>query len=157
MLAVFDTHAAVKRLIFKGFKEEQAEEVIKIFTESQEYRSNETASTKQVALLEKDVDSLKDNVDGLKGAVATKADLTVAENGLKADIKAVESELKAVKNELKADIKAVENELKTDIKAVRNELLLAIEKTKNSTLIMVGGATIAICTIIIGALQYFIR
>ena len=82
----FDTYNAVKRLIQKGVQEEQAEEFVKIFTEIKDPDLSKLASKEEVALLEKDVENIMQNI-------ATKADLEKVRTELKSEIHQVEKKL----------------------------------------------------------------
>lgn len=54
----FDTHKAVERLIKKGVKKEQAEEIVQTVQESRGFDLNNLATKEQMNLIEKDIDNI---------------------------------------------------------------------------------------------------
>lgn len=112
----FDTYNAVKRLIQKGVREEQAEEFVRIFTEIKDPDLSKLASKEEVALLEKDVENIMQNI-------ATKADL------------------EKVRTELKTEVHQVEKSLEEKIHKVENKLILMIGGAAAATCSIIIAAT----------------
>ncbi len=90
---VFDTHSAVKRLMLKGVQEEQAEEFVNIISEINNVDMSKVASKEQVAVLEKDVENIKQSV-------ATKADL----GNVRTEVEKVRTDVEKVRTEFKAEL-----------------------------------------------------
>jgi hypothetical protein len=86
---IFDTHNLVKRLAKTGLKERQAEEIVHAISESRSFDISNLATKADVAVLRKEVDSIKENM-------ATKAD--IAE--VRTEIAGVKGELNQVKYDI---------------------------------------------------------
>ena len=160
----FDSHALVKVLIAEGLNEPVAEAIINAIKVSRDNDFSRLVSKEQVSLLEKDIETLRDNV-------ASKTDLIEVRNELKNEIIEVRNELKneiiEVRNELKNEINEVRNELKNEINEVRKDIELIrkevvikadkidIERTKIQLIMWVGSFFVASTSIILGFLKYF--
>jgi hypothetical protein len=67
-MLTFNTYSAVRRLTQSGMQQEQAEEVVKVFTEMIDPNANKLASQEQM-------DSLEYNVKNIMQDMASKSDL----------------------------------------------------------------------------------
>jgi CRISPR/Cas system CMR subunit Cmr6 (Cas7 group RAMP superfamily) len=138
----FDSHALVKVLIAEGLNEPVAEAIINAIKVSRDNDFSRLVSKEQVSLLEKDIETLRDNV-------ASKTDLIEVRNELK-------NEINEVRNELKNEI----NEVRKDIELIRKEVVIKadkidIERTKIQLIMWVGSFFVASTSIILGFLKYF--
>jgi hypothetical protein len=139
---IFDTYSAVKRLVQKGIREDQATEFVSIFTEIKHNGLNNLATKEQVAIVEKEV-------EGIMKYVATKADLEGVRSELKTEIEKVRTEVGNVRAELKTEIETV----RTDVEKVRTEM----HQGQKSILLWMAGAVIAICGFNAWFLKYFLN
>jgi phenylalanyl-tRNA synthetase alpha subunit len=144
----FDSHALVKVLIAEGLNEPVAEAIINAIKVSRDTDFSRLVSKEQVSLLEKDIETLRDNV-------ASKTDLIEVRNELK-------NEINEVKTELKSEITEVKNELRKDIELIRKEITIKadkidLEKTKIQLIMWMGGFFVASTSIILGFLKYLIH
>ena len=138
----FDSHALVKVLIAEGLNEPVAEAIINAIKVSRDNDFSRLVSKEQVSLLEKDIETLRDNV-------ASKTDLIEVRNELK-------NEINEVRNELKNEL----NEVRKDIELIRKEVVIKadkidIERTKIQLIMWVGSFFVASTSIILGFLKYF--
>jgi hypothetical protein len=122
----FDTHKHIKALIAQGMQEAQAETIVSTIVESKEFDLSKLATKEQLALVQKDIDSLKKDIEYIKNNTATKEELHNVRIELQKDNEALRQELKKdnqlLKQELKADIANVKTELKKDNEVLRQEV-----------------------------------
>lgn len=149
----FDSHALVKVLIAEGLNEPVAEAIINAIKVSRDNDFSRLVSKEQVSLLEKDIETLRDNV-------ASKTDLIEVRNELKNEIIEVRNELKNEINEVRNELKNEINEVRKDIELIRKEVVIKadkidIERTKIQLIMWVGSFFVASTSIILGFLKYF--
>ena len=122
----FDTHKHIKALIAQGMQEAQAETIVSTIVESKEFDLSKLATKEQLALVQKDIDSLKKDIEYIKNNTATKEELHSVRIELKKDNQLLKQELKkdneVLRQELKKDNQLLKQELKADIANVRIEL-----------------------------------
>ncbi len=102
----FDTHKYIKELQGTGFKESQAEVIVKSLLESREYNFSKLATREQVAFLESSMNARFEAVG---------KEIIAVEERLDSKINTVKNELKAVEERLDFKINTIKNELKADI------------------------------------------
>ena len=70
----FDTHQVIKRLVAKGLKEAQAEEIVHAIIEGRNTDLTQLATKEQLMALDKELIEIKNDLKVLKREVANKAD-----------------------------------------------------------------------------------
>jgi hypothetical protein len=83
---VFDTYGAIKRLVSKGIREDQAEELVNVISEIKYKGLNNLATKEQVLAVQHEVEDIIHQF-------ATKADLEKVNGGLTAEIEKVRTEM----------------------------------------------------------------
>lgn len=70
----FDTHESIKFLIGKGFKETQAESIVKIVSQSRDYDFAKLATRDQLKIIEEKIKSLDAKIDAVDERLGAKID-----------------------------------------------------------------------------------
>ena len=99
---VYDTHAAIKRLISTGMPEEQAEGVVMEQTQLLEHN---LATKQDVALIQKDIASIHKDIEALRQE--TKQDIALIHK----DITSIRKEIEALRQETKKDLQVLSSQL----------------------------------------------
>lgn len=128
----FDSHAAIKHLTNEGIKENQAEAIIKVMQENMDENvaTRPELRTKFIASEKKLEERVGKKIDNL-------------ENKLDRKISNLEEKMHHMEIRLETKISNLEIKLENEIHHMERRLML-----------MIGGAVVTTCTIIIGALKY---
>ena len=125
MLHSFDTHEIVKNFISNGFKEKQAEVIVKAIAESRDNDFRHLATKANIAKLKLEVMGIRSEMLKIRSELIIK--IESVESQLNSRIDGVESKIDAVESKLVAKIDAVENKLVAKIAAVENKLIAKID------------------------------
>ncbi len=117
----FDTHAAVKDLISSGFKEEQAEKIIRVVVDAKGMDFSSLATKKQIDKVHSELNSKIDTLDGkinkVHGELNSKIDKVHGELNVKID---------KVYHGLDAKIDKLEYKVESTINKAKSDLLMWI-------------------------------
>ena len=124
MHITFDTLEMVRRLESKGFKREQAEEVISVVKDVQ----SELATKQDIENLQK----------------ATKQDIEALRKETKQDIEVLRKDIEDLQKETKQDIEVLRKETKQDIEKLRSDISKDMIVLKNDIIIKISGVMFAL-------------
>ncbi|MBF0165432.1 MAG: DUF1640 domain-containing protein [Magnetococcales bacterium] len=133
LVAEFDTHKFVKRMIATGFTEEQAETQVQLLTDILGYQLSTKADVAKmdahVLEVQRDIKALDARIETTRAELRqdikeldTKIETTRAE--LKRDIKELDTKIETTRAELKRDIETTRAELKRDIKELELRMVI---------------------------------
>jgi hypothetical protein len=136
----FDTHKHIKALIAQGMQEAQAETIVSTIVESKEFDLSKLATKEQLALVQKDIDSLKKDIEYIKNNTATKEELHNVRIELKKDNQLLKQELKAEIANIKFDLAS----LRAEVSSVKFDILKWIIPFMLTNTIAILGIIVAV-------------
>ena len=153
----FDTHKYVKELQATGFKESQAESIIKSIMESRSSDVSHLATKEQLNTLKEQVNTLENKFDALDTKFESKIDAldTKFESKIDALDAKFESKIDALENKFDTKINALDAKFESKIDKLEIKLESKIIESQNTMIKWMIGIMFTFSSLILAALKLF--